>query len=182
LCILSLEGPPLLRTKPHHLSKRYAQLPALSLLLPCFRPVANFCTSDQFRQLHNPIKINRDRQSAASFPHRFRSTAQPIFGLLLRFSTPLRFPSQPSTLLTQKSQFVAPLFSWSYKLLFPQFLSFDKHLRCPPGVGVGLQFSRHSSSAVTPTNSFRCHTCKSDARKSFPCHTSKKARGCHDYC
>src|SRR5712671_6918288 len=35
--------------------------------------------------------------------------------------------------------------------------------------GGGLQFSRHSSSAATPTNSFRCHTCKSDARKSFPC-------------
>jgi len=27
------------------------------------------------------------------------------------------------------------------------------------------------------TNSFRCHTCKKDARKSFPCHTSEKAGG-----
>jgi hypothetical protein len=32
--------------------------------------------------------------------------------------------------------FVAPLFSWSYKLLFPQALYFDNHLRCPPGCGV----------------------------------------------
>ena len=151
-------------------------------LLPSFRAVANFCTSDQCRRLRNAIKINRDRQSPASFPHRFRSTSQPAFGVLLRFSTSVRFPVQPSTLLTQKSQFVAPLFSWSYKLLFPQFLSFDQHLRCPPGVGGGLQFSRHSSPAAMPTNSFRCHTCKSDARKSFPCHTSKKAGGCHDYC
>jgi hypothetical protein len=127
--------PPLLRTKTRRLSKRYAQLPKLSLLLPCFRPVAISCTSDQFRQLHNPLKINRDRQSSASFPHQFRSTSQPAFGVLLRFSTSVRFPAQPSTLLTQKSQFVTPLFSWSYKLLFPQFLSFDKHLRCPPGCG-----------------------------------------------
>ena len=34
--------------------------------------------------------------------------------------------------------FVAPLFSWSYKLLFPQPLYFDNHLRCPPGVGSAL--------------------------------------------
>jgi hypothetical protein len=34
--------------------------------------------------------------------------------------------------------FVTPLFSWPYKLLFPQPLSFAKHLRCPPGVGSAL--------------------------------------------
>ncbi len=32
--------------------------------------------------------------------------------------------------------FVAPLFSWSYKLLFPQVFYFDNYLRCPPGCGV----------------------------------------------
>src|SRR3981189_808645 len=34
--------------------------------------------------------------------------------------------------------FVAPLFSWSYKLLFPQVFYFDNYLRCPPGVGSAL--------------------------------------------
>src|SRR5207245_3185896 len=32
------------------------------------------------------------------------------------------------------SHFVAPLFSWSYKLLFPQAFCFDNSLRCRPGV------------------------------------------------
>src|SRR5712675_3068009 len=152
--------PPLLRTKTRHLSKRYAQLPTLSLLLPCFRAVANFCTSDQFRQLYNPIKINRDRQSPASFLHQSRSTSYPAFGVLLRFSTSVRFPVQPSTLLSQKSQFVAPLFSWSYKLLFPQLLSFDKYLRCPPGWGAPSAFlaTNRDSSIHLFTNSFRYHT------------------------
>jgi len=151
LCILSLEGPPLLRTKTRHLRERYAQFTPLSLLLPCFRPVANFCTSDQFRHLHNPLKINRDRQSSASFPHQSRSTSYPAFGVLLRFSTSVRFPVQPSTLLTQKSQFVAPLFSWPYKFLFPQPLSFDKYLRCPPGVGAALGISRHQPGLINPS-------------------------------
>jgi hypothetical protein len=46
--------------------------------------------------------------------------------------------------------FVAPLFSWSYKLLFPQALYFDNHLRCPPGVGSALlsQLSPSFSTAV----------------------------------
>src|SRR5712672_1089287 len=34
--------------------------------------------------------------------------------------------------------FVAPLFSWSYELLFAQRLYFDNYLRCPPGGGVRL--------------------------------------------
>jgi len=34
------------------------------------------------------------------------------------------------------SFFVAPLFSWSYELLFPQALWFQNYLRCPPGCGV----------------------------------------------
>jgi hypothetical protein len=34
----------------------------------------------------------------------------------------------------ESRNFVPPLFSWSYKLLFPQALSFHNHLRCPPGV------------------------------------------------
>ena len=33
-----------------------------------------------------------------------------------------------------KFPFVAPLFSWSYELLFPQTIYYQKHLRCPPGV------------------------------------------------
>src|SRR6266436_8586991 len=33
------------------------------------------------------------------------------------------------------TRFARPLFSWSYKLLFPQTICFDQHLRCPPGVG-----------------------------------------------
>jgi hypothetical protein len=33
-------------------------------------------------------------------------------------------------------EFVSPLFSWSYELLFPQGLCFHDYLRCPPGVGV----------------------------------------------
>src|SRR5712671_506376 len=39
---------------------------------------------------------------------------------------------------TPKSRFVAPLFSWSYELLFPQLFYFDNHLRCPRGVGSAL--------------------------------------------
>src|SRR5712671_607182 len=146
--------------------------------------MVNFCTFDQYRCVYNPIKVNRDRQSPVRFPRKFQSILDRRLQVRLRFPTvryTVPFPTAPSTLLSQNSHFVAPLFSWSYELLFPQFLSFDKHLRCPPGVGVGLQFSRHSSSATTPTNSFRCHTCKSDARKSFPCHTSKKTGGGHDY-
>ena len=175
--------PPLLRTKTRHLSKRYAQLPTLSLLLPCFRPVANFCTSDQFRQLHNAIKINRDRQSPASFPHRFRSTSQPAFGVLLRFSTSVRFPVQPSTLLTQKSQFVAPLFSWPYKFLFPQLLSFDKYLRCPRGGGRPRHFSpptgtHQSIYSLTP---FAATHPKLAAASPFPATHPKRQGGGHDY-
>ena len=30
------------------------------------------------------------------------------------------------------ANFAGPLFSWSYKLLFPQALCFHNHLRCPP--------------------------------------------------
>src|SRR5882762_460023 len=33
----------------------------------------------------------------------------------------------------ESRNFVPPLFSWSYKLLFPQALPFHNHLRCPPG-------------------------------------------------
>jgi hypothetical protein len=46
--------------------------------------------------------------------------------------------------------FVTPLFSWPYKLLFPQPLSFAKHLRCPRGVGSALlsELSPSFSTAV----------------------------------
>src|SRR5882762_6626944 len=43
-------------------------------------------------------------------------------------------PSAPCSSAT--NQFVAPLFSWSYELLFAQPFHFEYHLRCPPGVGV----------------------------------------------
>src|SRR5204862_6900325 len=33
------------------------------------------------------------------------------------------------------AQFARPLFSWSYKLLFPEPICFDNYLRCPPGWG-----------------------------------------------
>src|SRR5712672_2001454 len=42
--------------------------------------------------------------------------------------------SLPVAVHESQTCFVAPLFSWSYKLLFAQALCFDKHLRCPPGV------------------------------------------------
>src|SRR6266404_3915715 len=45
-----------------------------------------------------------------------------------------RSESLPLAVHFSQTCFVAPLFSWSYKLLFPQALCFDKHLRCPPGV------------------------------------------------
>ena len=50
---------------------------------------------------------------------------------------------QPPSLLFRpgkfsKSLFVDPLFSWSCKLLLPQLLSFDNHLRCPGGLGTAL--------------------------------------------
>src|SRR5882762_2092320 len=45
----------------------------------------------------------------------------------------------PRTLAApQHINLLAPLFSWSYELLFAQPLYFDNHLRCPPGVGVRL--------------------------------------------
>src|SRR5258706_5101169 len=50
--------------------------------------------------------------------------------------------SLPVAVHESQTCFVAPLFSWSYELLFPQALCFDKHLRCPPGVTPNS--SRHS--------------------------------------
>src|SRR5882762_9776890 len=47
-------------------------------------------------------------------------------------------PSSSRLGAPSKSRFVAPLFSWSYELLFPQLFYFDNHLRCPPGVGSAL--------------------------------------------
>ena len=47
-------------------------------------------------------------------------------------------PSSSRLSAPPKSRFVAPLFSWSYELLFPQLFYFDNHLRCPRGVGSAL--------------------------------------------
>ena len=66
---------------------------------------------------------------------------------------PLLYPqaSSPHRIKFLHSPSVAPLFSWSYNLLFSQPLSFDEHLRCPPGVGSALhsEFSFPSASAAT---------------------------------
>src|ERR1700730_1308402 len=74
-------------------------------------------------------------------------------------------PGQPSTLptlrlsdvQTGRRYFVRPLFSYSYKLLFPQPLYFDNHLNCPRVWGVLLAYPPHSSVAtfaaiITPLN------------------------------
>jgi hypothetical protein len=44
----------------------------------------------------------------------------------------------PPHLSSQPLDFVRPLFSWSYELLFPQPLYFDNDLRCTRGVGYRL--------------------------------------------
>src|SRR5712671_4759780 len=49
-----------------------------------------------------------------------------------------------SGVYSRPSNFVAPLFSWSYELLFPQPLCFYNLLRCPPGGGPHLPNSAFS--------------------------------------
>src|SRR6266404_1796097 len=88
----------------------------------------------------------------------------------------------------QRCNFVAPLFSWSYKLLFPQLLCFDNHLRCPPGWGsASSQLSDLCSSAFSyplprcPLSTFRMNTCKSVSKQRtltpFRMNTCEKTRG-----
>src|SRR5882762_1069180 len=64
-------------------------------------------------------------------------------------------------------QVAHPLFSWSYKLLFPQALFFDKHLRCPRGWGLPPQnCSRGVESCPCPRSS------APTTRRTFPRSTS----------
>jgi len=49
------------------------------------------------------------------------------------------------------SRFVAPLFSWSYELLFPQTLYIQKHLRCPWGVPPKPLFRTTTTSTCRPS-------------------------------
>src|SRR6267378_7041897 len=57
---------------------------------------------------------------------------------------------QPQAIQSQNSHFVAPLFSWSYELLFPQTLYIQKHLRCPPGVPPKPLFRSTTTSTCRP--------------------------------
>jgi|SRR5712672_1277569 len=58
-----------------------------------------------------------------------------------------------------KLRFVHPLFSWSYELLFPQALSFDNTLRCPPGVG-GSSLHPPALQPVNALNAFLTRCCE----------------------
>jgi hypothetical protein len=51
---------------------------------------------------------------------------------------------------SQNYRFVAPLFSWSYELLFPQTLYFQKHLRCPRRVPPKPLFRSTTTSTCRP--------------------------------
>ena len=62
------------------------------------------------------------------------------------------FCTQPDLFL-QRFNFVHPLFSWSYELLFPQPLYFDNDLRCPRGVGVSAP-ATFNAPTLKPANSF----------------------------
>jgi hypothetical protein len=89
-------------------------------------------------------------------------------------------------------RFASPLFSWSYKLLFPQTLCFDNHLRCPLFFGSVLSLPVRQADLCTegsltpfpashtknvPITPFAATHTKMPSRKPFPCHTYKKAGG-----
>ena len=64
--------------------------------------------------------------------------------------------SLPVAVHESQTCFVAPLFSWSYKLLFPQALCFDKHLRCPrvsPPNRPTLRYSHLQTNQAFPIHS-----------------------------
>src|SRR6267142_1465150 len=75
----------------------------------------------------------------------------------------------PSGVYSPPSKFVPPLFSWSYKLLFPQTLCFDNLLRCPPGCGSApSQLCGSAFSYPLPPcslSTFRMNTCKSVSKQ-----------------
>src|SRR5712671_7217295 len=81
------------------------------------------------------------RSSSRLDPHRYQSPSpkSAIFNIA-RIPTVLVSAETPPPLRTSAAgQFARPLFSWSYKLLFPQPVSFDNHLRCPGGGGPSPQ-------------------------------------------
>src|SRR5712664_1110387 len=81
----------------------------------------------------------------------------------------------PSRVFSQPFDFVGPLFSYSYELLFSQPLCFDIHPHCP-GVSPSNPF-KTSPRSVPP-----CLCGKSNlALKSFPCHTSEES-ACKSFC
>jgi len=75
----------------------------------------------------------------------------------------------PSRVFSQPFDFVGPLFSYSYELLFSQPLCFDIHPHCP-GVSPSNPF-KTSPRSVPP-----CLCGQSNlSLKSFPCHTSEES-------
>jgi hypothetical protein len=57
----------------------------------------------------------------------------------------------------ESCNFVPPLFSWSYKLLFPQALSFHNHLRCPrvsPSISTSDPQGRRDEAPAQPMIGF----------------------------
>jgi hypothetical protein len=70
-----------------------------------------------------------------------------------RFAGPAPAPTRSGFLYTYElplapDRFAAPFLSWTYELLFPQLLYFEKHLRCPMFFRSALCFSRYSSLAT----------------------------------
>jgi len=57
--------------------------------------------------------------------------------------------SQPQAIQSQRSHFVAPLFSWSYELLFPQPL-YIQNICVPPGVPPKPLFRSTTTSTCRP--------------------------------
>src|SRR6267154_4431347 len=91
-----------------------------------FCTVVLFSPSDQLPRRFPSSKVNRDRPKFC-----------PLSTFLFEVSRQPATHAQPLNLNTsgrQQLQFVAPLFSWSYELLFPQLYCFQNLLRCPRGV------------------------------------------------
>jgi hypothetical protein len=72
----------------------------------------------------------------------FGARYYPSFTLQLSLS-----PAFPAATHDPLPTFAPPLFSWSYELLFPQPPYFQKHLRCPRGVGMSFPNSASSAPA-----------------------------------
>ena len=70
--------------------------------------------------------------------------------------------------------FWLPLFSYSYELLFPQFLYFDNHPHCPR-VPLSTSPTFKPSGVEMFPNPFPCHTYEKCVRNPSICHTSKIA-------